>query len=119
MRRPETHSSRIGFTLIELLVVVTIVLILMSFTVAAVNFTLNAERVSSATRQVQSYLEGARDRAILANEPRGVRFMIDGELATSLNEGLVSAGQLSPPAVITSMMYVRPGGTMGSGADSA
>tara|TARA_R110002072_G_scaffold173600_1_gene328232 strand:- start:29107 stop:30249 length:1143 start_codon:yes stop_codon:yes gene_type:complete len=64
-------------TLIELLIVVTIFLVLTTFTVVAVDFTFEAERVSSGARQVQSLLEGARDRAIRAREPRGVRFLLD------------------------------------------
>ncbi|MDA0809083.1 MAG: prepilin-type N-terminal cleavage/methylation domain-containing protein [Planctomycetota bacterium] len=70
-------SARSGLTLIELLIVVTIFLVLTTFTVVAVDFTFEAERVSSGARQVQSLLEGARDRAIRAREPRGVRFLLD------------------------------------------
>jgi prepilin-type N-terminal cleavage/methylation domain-containing protein len=69
--------SRSGLTLIELLIVVTIFLLLTTFTVVAVDFTFEAERVSSGARQVQSLLEGARDRAIRARQPRGVRLLLD------------------------------------------
>lgn len=68
---------RSGFTLIELLVVVTIMLLLFAMTVMAVNFNRDAERVTSAALHVQSFLNGARDRAIHAGEPRGVRFFLD------------------------------------------
>jgi prepilin-type N-terminal cleavage/methylation domain-containing protein len=68
---------RSGFTLIELLIVVTILLLLTTFTVVAVDFTFEAERVRSGARQVQSVLSGARDRAIKAREPRGIRFLLD------------------------------------------
>ena len=97
-------NSRSGFTLIELLVVVTIILILMTFTVAAVNFSLESEKVSSSARQVQSYLEGARDRAIRAKEPRGVRFYLD---TTSLPG--------SPDPVVQDMVYIRPAETWTEG----
>lgn len=85
-RRTRTRS---GLTLIELLIVVTIFLLLTTFTIIAVDFTFEAERVSSGARQVQSLLEGARDRAIRAREPRGVRFLLDpdpdnGRMASSM-----------------------------------
>jgi prepilin-type N-terminal cleavage/methylation domain-containing protein len=68
---------RRGFTLIELLVVVSIMLVLLTMTVMAVNFSRDAERVVGGALQVQSFLSGARDRAIYAKEPRGVRFFLD------------------------------------------
>lgn len=69
--------SRNGFTIIELLIVVTIMLVLTTFTVVAIDFTFEAERVSAAGRQVQSMLSGARDRAIRARKAVGVRFVVD------------------------------------------
>jgi prepilin-type N-terminal cleavage/methylation domain-containing protein len=78
---PRRTAVRSGLTLIELLIVVTIFLVLTTFTVVAVDFTFEAERVSSGARQVQSLLEGARDRAIRAREPRGVRFLLDPDPA--------------------------------------
>ena len=66
-----------GFTLIEMLVVIVIMLVLMSVTVTVVNVSLDGERVRSGSRQVQSLLMGARDRAIHRQLPRGVRFEID------------------------------------------
>jgi prepilin-type N-terminal cleavage/methylation domain-containing protein len=71
------QSIRAGFTLIELLVVITIMVLLLSMTVLAVNFSRDSERVVGAALQVQSFLSGARDRAIHAKEPRGVRFFLD------------------------------------------
>lgn len=68
---------RKGFTLVELLVVVTILALLLTMTVMAVNFNRDNERVVSATLQIQSFLSGARDRAIYAKEARGVRFFLD------------------------------------------
>lgn len=69
--------ARRGFTLVELLVVITIIIILTALTFTLVNFSMDAERLSSGSRQIQGYLEGARDRAIHADEPRGVRFILD------------------------------------------
>jgi len=76
------HPNRVGrrgFTLVELLVVVGIALLLTTFTVLGINFTFESERVRSGSRQLQSMLEGARDRAIFAREPRGVRFLLDND----------------------------------------
>jgi prepilin-type N-terminal cleavage/methylation domain-containing protein len=82
MKTPERSNFvkqdvRQGFTLIELLVVVTILALLLTMTVMAVNFNRDNERVVSATLQIQSFLSGARDRAIYAKEARGVRFFLD------------------------------------------
>jgi len=66
-----------AFTLIELMVAVSILLVLTAMTFTAINVTMDTDRVRSAARQIQSYVEGARDRAIYAGEPRGVRFLID------------------------------------------
>ena len=77
-QRPNRVSRR-GFTLVELLVVVGIALLLTTFTVLGINFTFESERVRSGSRQLQSMLEGARDRAIFAREPRGVRFLLDND----------------------------------------
>lgn len=80
---PDIHNSSRkparGFTLIELLVVVGILLLLSTMTLLAVDFTFNSERVRSGARQLQSMLEGARDRAIHAKQPRGVRFLVEND----------------------------------------
>lgn len=68
---------RTGFTLIELLVAITILMILATITFTMVNAAMKGDQIRSAARQVQSYVEGARDRAIHANDARGVRFLID------------------------------------------
>ena len=74
--RPNSRSNP-GFTIVELLIVVSILLLLTTFTIIAVDFTFEAERVSAAGRQVQSMLSGARDRAIRARRAIGVRFVVD------------------------------------------
>lgn len=94
-------ESRAGFTLVELLVVISILLILMVMTVSAVNFTLNDEKVGSATRQIQSFLEGARSRAIRSKAPVGVRFFRDTEL--------------NGTDMVTTMAYIAPGDTWDEG----
>lgn len=86
-------DGRKGFTLVELLVVVTVMLLLITMTVMTIDFTFKAERIRTAARQVQSALEGARDRAIFAKEPRGLRLLIDP----------------SEPRMVSSMVYVGAG----------
>lgn len=76
--RISTLTHRRAFTLVELLVVTVIVLALAAMTLAAVRFNLDEERLRSATRELQSFLEGARSRAVHAHEPRGVRLLLDG-----------------------------------------
>ncbi|MBI1349194.1 prepilin-type N-terminal cleavage/methylation domain-containing protein [bacterium] len=66
-----------GFTLIELLVAVSILLLLTVITLLSVNFALTSDRVKGGARQVQSYLAGARDRAIYSRQPYGVRLLLD------------------------------------------
>lgn len=73
-RQPD---SRTAFTLIEMLVAVGILLILSVTAVTLFNVSVDGDRIRSSARQIQSYCEGARDRAILSQEPRGVRFLID------------------------------------------
>jgi len=111
---PET--ARRGFTLIELLVVITIVSILLGMTVAAVNFARDSERVVSAALQVQSFLSGARDRAIHAKEARGVRFFVDAN-----NSRAVTAMAYIDPAEYWSQGTIRlqrPDGDKNDVADS-
>lgn len=70
-------ANRSGFTIVELVVVVGLILLVAAISAAAVNLTINRDKVRAGARQIQSYLEGARDRAIYAKSPRGVRFLID------------------------------------------
>jgi prepilin-type N-terminal cleavage/methylation domain-containing protein len=70
-------QSKGGFTLVELLVVVSILLLLAAMTATAINLTVSGDKVRAGARQVQSYLAGARDRAIYSKAPRGVRFLLD------------------------------------------
>jgi prepilin-type N-terminal cleavage/methylation domain-containing protein len=74
---PRRLRERSGFTLIELLVAVSILLVLAVITIRLVNTSLDSDRLKTGSREVQSYLAGARDRAIYAGQPRGVRFIPD------------------------------------------
>ena len=69
--------QRSGFTIIELLIVVSILLVLTTFTIVAIDFTFQSERIGAGARQVQSMISGARDRAIRYRKPIGVRFLVD------------------------------------------
>ncbi|RMG33232.1 MAG: prepilin-type N-terminal cleavage/methylation domain-containing protein [Planctomycetota bacterium] len=94
---PQSARCRSGFTLTEMLVVITIFVILLAMTITAVNVSMDRERIRSAARQMQSYIEGARDRAIFAKLPRGVRFLIDAKNP---------AAGTSPVYTVSSMIYV-------------
>jgi prepilin-type N-terminal cleavage/methylation domain-containing protein len=75
-RRLPAHV-RSGFTLVELMIVIGLILLIAVMTAAAINTTISGDKVRGASRQVQSYLAGARDRAIYSKENRGVRFLLD------------------------------------------
>jgi Tfp pilus assembly protein FimT len=76
-RRPEWAAGRASFTLLELLVSLGIILILAVLTMRLLNATLNSDRIRNGARELQTFLSGARDRAIHAGQPRGVRFITD------------------------------------------
>lgn len=65
-----------GFTLVELLIVVALLLVLSTLTLAIFNSTSESDRIRSSARQLQSSLLGARDRAIHAKLPRGLRLLL-------------------------------------------
>ncbi len=91
-RRASRHSS--GFTLIELMVVVALLVLIASMTVAAINLNVNNDKIRAGSRQVQSYLAGARDRAIYSKSPRGVRFLLDPTVI--------------PSRTVSSMVFIAP-----------
>jgi type II secretory pathway pseudopilin PulG len=68
---------RASFTLLELLVSLGIILILATLTMRLLNATLNSDRIRNGAREFQSFLAGARDRALYAGQPRGVRLIQD------------------------------------------
>ena len=66
-----------AFTLIELLVVISIITLLAVVTITSFNYSVAADRMRAAARQYQSFVAGARDKAIYANDVRGVRLLLD------------------------------------------
>lgn len=76
-RLSQTRRLPRGFTLIELLIVVSVMLILAVMAASAISLVVSGDKVRAGARQVQSFLAGARDRAIYAREARGVRFLLD------------------------------------------
>lgn len=73
-------KTRNAFTLIELLIVMFILLILAGLTVAAYSSLTGGDKMRAASRQLQSAILGARDRAIHAGNVRGVRLMPDSAM---------------------------------------
>jgi len=103
-RLPQSASvvvvkERRGYTLIEILIVVGIIVLLLTMTLMTVRFTRDGDRVSGAASQIQSFLGGARDRAIYARAPRGVRFFLDTD----------------NPRTVSSMVYIDPSETWSDG----
>jgi len=87
-----TAVQRGGYTLVEILIVVGILVVLLTMTLMTVRFTRDGDRVTAAAAQIQSFLAGARDRAIYARAPRGVRLFLDTE----------------NPRTVSSMVYIDP-----------
>ncbi len=95
LRLPKRDSAArplAGFTLVELMIVISLILLLAVMTASAINTSISGDKVRGGARQVQSFLAGARDRAIYSKAPRGVRFLLD-----STNNRTVS-----------SMVYIAP-----------
>lgn len=104
--RPGRHERepavRHGFTLVELLIVITIILLLLTMTVLTVRFAQDSDRVTGGARQVQSFLSGARDRALYFRRPIGVRLFLDSD---ALNEN-TGPGELR---TVSAMSYIDAG----------
>lgn len=113
MKRPSQNQklSRDGFTLVELLVVIAIISVILSMTVLAVNFSRESERVRGGAAQVQSFLAGARDRAIYSGSPIGVRLFLDNTEYTD-SSGATLAGNRR---TVSSMIYIDPSQTWSDG----
>ncbi|MCC7422903.1 MAG: prepilin-type N-terminal cleavage/methylation domain-containing protein [Planctomycetaceae bacterium] len=86
-------TARRGFTLIELLVAITILLILATMTFTLFNASMKGDQIRTAARQIQSYVEGARDRALHARADRGVRFLRDPNNPATINAMLFIQAQ--------------------------
>jgi prepilin-type N-terminal cleavage/methylation domain-containing protein len=76
-QQPASQNSPRGFTLVELLVSISIMLILATISLAVVRNIFDADRVVEAASSFRAMLEGARSRAIRAQEARGVRLLLD------------------------------------------
>jgi len=90
-------SNRSGFTLVELLITVSILLVLAGITVTTLNYSAEKEKISNGARDIQTYLKGARDRAIFRRAETGVRILLDQ------NGPVNGAGN---PRCAASMVYI-------------
>src|SRR5512135_3025196 len=101
MRMPGSPRGG-GFTLIELLVVVVIVILVSAVTLPTVLPALSHREVSESARILQAALVGARDAAIRANEPRGLRLLPDPVLTVPslANTTLASASTVPPGSLM-------------------
>ncbi len=72
-----SSAKRPGFTLIELLVAISIFAVVAALTIGTINISVTGDRIREAGRQVQSVIEGGRDRAIRRRQPAGVRLLVD------------------------------------------
>lgn len=84
-------KRRRGFTLVELLIVLAILLVLFGMVVAVYQTNQGTDRMRAAGRQLQSAILGARDRAIHAKSPRGIRLIMDS----------------ADPTTVTSFIYIQ------------
>lgn len=112
-RNPTVSNRRSGFTLIELLIVVTIILIIMGMTASAISYSREKDRVSNEAARVQSFVSGARDRAIYEKEMRGIRLFVEPSPPGS------PLGPSPFSRTVASMAYIAPGGTWSAPDDSA
>lgn len=78
--RPPVGPRR-GFTLVELLVVLFIVLLISAVALPVIVPALTNRQIGEAGRVLQAALAGARDAAIHANAPRGLRLLPDPTLS--------------------------------------
>lgn len=98
---PPKRYARSAFTLVEVLVVVGLIVLLTVLAVGALK-TNDAEKIRSACRNVQSAMLGARDRALHAKQPRGIRITRDPTDA-NIGTGFVYLQPIDP------LMYTQIG----------
>jgi type II secretory pathway pseudopilin PulG len=89
MRR---KGERSAYTLVELLTVILIIMLISAVTLPAVIGGLRQRKVSEAARILQAALVGARDAAIHAGAPRGIRLLADPSQPT----GILACNRFSP-----------------------
>jgi prepilin-type N-terminal cleavage/methylation domain-containing protein len=87
--------KRRGFTLVELLIVLAILIILFTMVIAVYQTNHGTDRMRAAARQLQSAILGARDRAIHAKAPRGIRLILDSADPTTATS-FIYITQLDP-----------------------
>ena len=109
MKRRIVSGHPAGFTLIELMIVIGIILIIATMTLSALHYVQNADRVGSEAARVQSFIMGARDRAIYADELRGVRLYVEPTPPGSDLDDTWTYRR-----TVTSMAYIAPGGSWNS-----
>lgn len=96
-----TSKRNSAFTLIELLVAITILMILAAMTFSMVNASLKGDQIRTAARQIQSYVEGARDRALHAGKVNAVSDV------TAANRGVRFLRDPNNPAAINAMVFIQ------------
>ena len=63
---PRHHPLRTGFTLVELIVTVSIMALLLSISIPVMHHLLPDTRMSSTAREIASFIEDARDEAVIS-----------------------------------------------------
>src|SRR3954467_7530068 len=88
-----------GFTLVELLVVIFIILLVSAVALPTVIPAISHRQVSEAARLLQGAIVGARDAAIHANAPRGIRLLPDPTFTPRFTSGTL-LGQIDPTRIL-------------------
>lgn len=104
---------RSGFTLIELLIVILIILAVSAVALPVVLPALSHRQVSEAARALQGALAGARDVAMHANTPAGIRLLPDPAFPVLY----LANGQIDPtqPLAVNRIIPIAPAPTYQSG----